>query len=76
MNGIVANPPLQPDGRVGCPTGSLSRPPLNGHIVGLLREALIMLLGSEHPVVDDAVVTVWVILIGENVPRFVTAFPG
>jgi len=35
-----------------------------------------MLLGSEHPVVDDAVVTVWVILIGENVPRFMTAFPG
>jgi hypothetical protein len=32
--GWLANPPLQADGRVGRPPGSLSRPPLNGSIVG------------------------------------------
>ena len=30
----MPNPPLQADGRVDRPTGSLSRPPLNGYIVG------------------------------------------
>jgi hypothetical protein len=30
------NPPLQPDGGLGRPSGSLVRPPLNGSIVGRL----------------------------------------
>ena len=62
----ASNPPLQTDGRVGRPPGSLSRPPLNGYIVIPTESLMSQTIGAcrlclmpDVPLMDSHIMPKW-----------------